>query len=91
MTILKTDEFQAQLWEITNFIAQDSVNQAFHFIDSLDAVLKTLPAMPYRCRKSIYFDNEQIRDLVFKGYCVPYRIESSNLIILGIIKYRENF
>ena len=31
--------------------------------------------MPYACRKSIFFDREDIRDLVFKGYIIVYKVD----------------
>jgi len=48
--------------------------------------------MPFKFRQSIYFEDESIRDLIFKGYTVAYKIEESEarIIILGIIKYQEN-
>jgi hypothetical protein len=49
--------------------------------------------MPYKYRKSIYFDNENIRDLIYKGYTIPYLIDEDNksIVLLGIIKYKEKF
>ena len=48
--------------------------------------------MPYKFRKSFYFDNEEIRDMIFKGYVIPYKIDkaSDEIIIIGIKKYQEN-
>lgn len=44
--------------------------------------------MPLKYRKSIYFDDENIRDLVYLGYVVPYKIEKDKIVIIGITKYR---
>jgi hypothetical protein len=43
-------------------------------------------------RVSIYFDNENIRDLVYKGYTVVYEVDLDKEIItiIGIVKYRKN-
>jgi len=48
--------------------------------------------MPYKFRKSFYFDNEEIRDMIFKGYVIPYKIDKNRneIIIIGIKKYQEN-
>jgi hypothetical protein len=42
-------------------------------------------------RKSIYFDDNNIRDMIHKGYIVAYKIDTArqNIIILGINKYGE--
>lgn len=47
--------------------------------------------MPLKYKKSIYFNDENIRDLVFKGYVVPYKIDTAKnkIIIIGINKYME--
>jgi len=46
--------------------------------------------MPFKFRKSIYFDDENIRDLVFKGYAIPYKIDKIKdmITIIGINKYQ---
>jgi hypothetical protein len=37
------------------------------------------------------YDNENIRDLIFKGYTIPYMVDSENnkIIILDIFKWRD--
>ena len=47
--------------------------------------------MPMKYRKSIYFENETIRDFIYKGYCIPYLIDADNkrIILLDIIKWEE--
>lgn len=43
-------------------------------------------------KTSIYFSDDNIRDLIFMGYVIPYKIyESKNeIIIIGINKYKNN-
>ncbi|ECZ0558498.1 type II toxin-antitoxin system RelE/ParE family toxin, partial [Campylobacter jejuni] len=52
------------------------------------SICKNLSFMPYKNRKSLSFDNENIRDLIFKGYIIPYLIDKSKneIVILGIYK-----
>ena len=47
--------------------------------------------MPFKYRKSIYWNDNNIRDLIFKGYVVPYKIDTTKnkIIIIGINKYME--
>jgi hypothetical protein len=45
--------------------------------------------MPYKYRKSIYFDNEDIRDMIFKGYITVYKINQNQIVIVGISKYKD--
>ncbi|EAH7533979.1 TPA: type II toxin-antitoxin system RelE/ParE family toxin, partial [Campylobacter jejuni] len=53
-----------------------------------NSICKNLSFMPYKNRKSLSFDNENIRDLIFKGYIIPYLIDKSKneIVILGIYK-----
>jgi len=55
--------------------------------------LKELSNYPYKNRQSIYFENENIRDLIFKGYTIVYFVKPElNIIeVFGLIKYREDF
>ncbi|EKB0626229.1 type II toxin-antitoxin system RelE/ParE family toxin, partial [Campylobacter jejuni] len=54
----------------------------------INSICKNLSFMPYKNRKSLSFDNENIRDLIFKGYVIPYLIDKSKneILILGIYK-----
>jgi len=43
-------------------------------------------------RISIYFDDENIRDLTHKGYTIPYEVdlEKETISIIGITKYKNS-
>lgn len=44
--------------------------------------------MPYKFRQSKCFNDENIRDFIFKGYVIPYLIDKENnkIVILAIFK-----
>lgn len=92
MKILKREEFNQELKNILYFIAQDNKQNAKIFKNELIERIHKLSNMPYKFRKSIFFNNEQIRDLVFKGYVIAYEINDieSEIIIIGICKYKIN-
>ena len=48
---------------------------------------------PYNFKKSIYFDDDDYRDNVHKGYTVTYEInnEEQPVVILGIIKNKLSY
>ncbi len=79
--------------KIMEYIAQDSVQRAIHFQEELDTMIENCGHFPYKCRKSIYFDDDSIRDLIFKGYVIPYVVDEENatLTVLGIIKWKSTF
>ncbi|HDZ4933801.1 TPA: type II toxin-antitoxin system RelE/ParE family toxin [Campylobacter jejuni] len=84
MKIVPTPKFKNGLRYIVNFIKLDSSFYAKEF----NSICKNLSFMPYKNRKSLSFDNENIRDLIFKGYIIPYLIDKSKneIVILGIYK-----
>ena len=56
----------------------------------IDLAVHSLKDMPMRCRKSIFFNDENIRDMIFKGYVITYRIKQDRLEVFGFTKYQEN-
>lgn len=91
MKILFKDTFVNRLTRQIDFIAKDSPSRAKRFKDQLLKEINKIPKMPYANRQSIYFDNQEIRDLVFKGYTIVYRvnIENSTIEVFGLTKYQD--
>jgi len=73
------------------FISLDSRKRALVFRSQLDKQITNIVNMPYKCRKSIYFDDETMRDLIYKGYTIVYKIDEQNdtILIIGIKKYQD--
>lgn len=88
MTIIRDEKYILKLQSILEFIAKDSLVEPNNLNNQID----NLANMPFKCRKSIYFSDDNIRDLIFMGYVIPYKIyESKNeIIIIGITKYKNN-
>ena len=44
--------------------------------------------MPLKSRKSIFFEKDEIRDLIFKGYIIVYRInyDDDSIEVFGFTK-----
>ena len=74
MQIVKTSRYLEELEIILNFIAKDSLTRALEFVDKLNARVLDLGNMPYKNRKSLKSDDYNIRDLIFYGYVIPYRV-----------------
>jgi len=92
MQILKDERYFSDLAEILDFIAKDSLQNALRFEEEVDTYLGTLVNFPYKYRKSIYFDDDNIRDAIFKGYVIPYVIEldKDSVTVLGIVKWKRS-
>lgn len=86
MLIIFSDRFQLELENIVKFIAKDSLTRAHNFRDDLYSKIYLLPNYPRIYRKSIKFNDENIRDFIFKGYVIPYLIDDDKIVILGIYK-----
>ena len=87
MTIVYDAKFALKLSEIWHYIALDSPHQADVFKSELKKHIENIPNFPYKFRKSRWFDNEDTRDLIFKGYTIPYYIQKDKIIILDIFKW----
>ncbi|EIW6765842.1 type II toxin-antitoxin system RelE/ParE family toxin [Campylobacter jejuni] len=91
MQILESDLFTNELNIILSFIVRkESIKVKNTFKNDLYKALKKFDFMPYKFRKSLAFDDENVRDFIFKGYVIPYKIDKEKdlIIILGI--YKEN-
>ena len=86
-------EFQEELDDILNYIAEDSLQRAIKFNNQLEEHINIIMDMPFKHRKSIYFNDKNVRDLIFKGYTTTYYIDKNNnkIILLGIKKYKKDF
>jgi len=86
LIIEKSPRFKDELEVIVDFIAQDSINRALTFYDELLVKINQIPDNPYIHRKRLKLNDENVRELIFKGYTIPYEIDKSSnkIIILGI-------
>ncbi|WP_103595037.1 type II toxin-antitoxin system RelE/ParE family toxin [Campylobacter concisus] len=89
MVIKYKPKFERELKMIFDFIAKDSLSRAREFRNELITKIERTAQTPFICRKSINFDNESIRDLIFKSYVIPYLIDDEVIYILGIYKANE--
>jgi len=71
---------------IIDFIALDSINRALNFYDEIITKINQIPDNPYIHRQRPTLNDENIRELIYKGYTVPFEIDTNKnkIIILGI-------
>lgn len=89
MKIRFTASFKTRLLSQISYIAQDSPTRAKKFHQELLLKVNTIPQRPYSFRKSIYFDDTAIRDLIFKGYVVVFRLTDDSVEVFGFVKHQE--
>ena len=92
MTIKLSKKFQNDLISQVHFIYKDKPRAALKFRKDIIKNLKKDLKHPFSFEKSIYFDNETIRDYVFKGYTCVYEIDVKlNVVnVFGFIKYKQS-
>ena len=86
MKISRTTEYQAELLVILKYIAKDKISASKNFKIELDNQIDEIPNFPYKYRKSIYFDDENVRDMIFRGYTINYEmdLDKNRIFILSI-------
>ena len=90
MRIVFKDTFLTRLENHLEFINLDSPKRARKFKNDILARIKATPKNPYQYRKSIYFDDNSIRDIIYKGYTIVFRISSEQIEIFGFVKQQKN-
>ena len=86
--IIIATRFQQELNEILDFIALQSLDEARKFKNGLYAKIATLALMPRRCRRNLVANDENVRDLIYKGYVVVFGVDDDKACVevLGIYK-----
>ena len=89
MIIEKKRKFTQNLKIILRYIAKDKPSASVKFKKELDVNIKRLANNPYIYRKSYYFDDENYRELIHKGYTIIYKIEVDRILVLEIFKWQN--
>lgn len=92
MKIKFEEEFLLSLKDQVHFISKDKPRAARKFKSDLIKNLQKDLKHPLHYKKSIYFNDENIRDFVFKVYVSVYKIDVKNnlIIVFGFIKYKQS-
>jgi plasmid stabilization system protein ParE len=89
MKILLKSSFVDRLENQVEYIANDSPDSARKFYSDIIKEVNSIKTNPYIFRKSIYFKDDSIRDLIFKGYTIVFRINEERIEVFGFVKYQE--
>lgn len=85
MRIRRIGRFEYELGEIIDYIAKDKKSAAKAFNRKLQSAIETLIDHPNKGRLS----DDGNRELIHKGYTVPYLIDGDNIVILGIFNQNK--
>lgn len=87
MEILCSELFEKQLKEILEPMIQDDISFAKKFKIYLDTLIVNIPTKAKKYKKSIYFDDENIKDLEYEDYIIVFSIENdTTYVIIGMVK-----
>lgn len=89
MQIIETDKYKKQLKEIVFYIKKDKVTASIEFIKSLKENVNNVTNFPYKYKKSIYYENENIRDMTFEGYTIVYEVFEDKIEIMTIFNQNK--
>jgi len=84
MQIVKSRRFDDELEAILDFIAQDNLSQALTFYHELILKIESIVDFPKKYRRSKMSNDDDVREMVFKGYVVVYKIYNDKIIVIGI-------
>jgi toxin ParE1/3/4 len=85
LTTIRSEQFKDELKGVLSFIAQDKRTAAKKFNRELQILIDSLIENPRKGRSA----KTESRELVYKGYTIPYVIDGENIVILGIFNQNE--
>ncbi len=91
MKVRTSKRFDKILQKTVDFIARDKPEASRKFFNDVIDEIHTLNFMPFRYRKSRYYNDENIRDMTFRGYCITYKIQEEKDLVtaIGLRKNQE--
>ena len=90
MQIKRSVRYKKNLFQILDYIAQDKLSASENFLNELDKLINNLPNFPFKFRKLQYFDDENIRDMIYKGYTIIYRVNERKKTIDIVRIFHKN-
>ena len=84
MKILESGQFKQELRDIALRIKKDKKSASIKFVVKLRKQIKSISDFPYQHRKSIYFEDNNIRDMIFMGYTIIYELDNELIYIITI-------
>ena len=85
MPVKRSKRFNGELLEIIKFIAKNNPKNARRFYNQILAHVQTLTDNPKKGRPA----ENGSRELIYKGYVIPYFIDGESILILGIFSQNE--
>jgi hypothetical protein len=90
MRILSSKLYQDQLKSILAPVLEHNPQNAKNFKLYLDTIIINMPSKAKKYKRSVYFDDDNIKDIEHQGYTIPFYMDEANstYVILGIVEAR---
>ncbi len=91
MSILSSNLYKEQLKEILKLLAEENTANAKSFEMYLDTIIINMQTKAKKYKQSIYFNEENIKDIENQGYTIPFYFDEKKkvYVLLGLIKPQE--
>lgn len=88
MQILCSELYRKQLKAILEPAIQTDMKGAKNFKLYLDTIIINMPTKVKKYKQSVYFDDENIKDIEHQGYIIPFFVDEAKdiYLILGIME-----
>jgi plasmid stabilization system protein ParE len=90
LKIIESEQFKKELRLIAHHIKKDKVDASVKFVKNLKTTMNDLIDSPYKFRKSIYFDDIEVRDMIYYGYTVIYEIKKEKDLLEILTIFNQN-
>ena len=87
MKTLSSELYKEQLKEAIELVKKQSEADVSNFEMYLDTIIINMHTKIKKYKQSIYFDDENIKDIQNQGFIIPFYIDEKNnlYILLGIV------
>lgn len=88
MKILSSELYKKQLKDVLELVKKESETGVNSFAIYLDTIIINMHTKVKKYKKSIYFDNENIKDIENQGYTIVFFIDEKKdkYALLGLLK-----
>lgn len=90
MSLIISDKFYKKLDSQIKFIAKDKPETAIRFRKHILLEVRKIPDRMWSYKQSEFFEDEKIRELIFKGYRIVFEIGEENILVFGFHKWENN-
>lgn len=91
MIVIITDEAQADLWRIGEYIALDNPRRAISFVDELEARCLALGDMPRAYPLVPRYEHTGVRRRPFGDYLIFYRVGPDVVHVLQVLHGAQDY